>query len=278
MSLKDLNRGSIKVSIVASQYTFQDLPSVLRKAFEEQTVYTPTGETASLDSNISLNEALALYGFVRQLQPNVSVEVGLAKGISTLAILQALADNGKGTHHVIDPYQSAYGYVGLEMVHRAGLDAHFVFHETFAENVIPDLPQVQFGFIDASHLFDLTLTEFVLIDKKLSPGGMIGLHDLWMPSVRKVVSYILTNRAYQLVQDNTAAFTIEKQTKQALKNRMKSRILKLFLRWPQAEKIFNAEFLYHLNYDIDRFTVVDNLAIVKKEKEDKRNWQFHQPF
>lgn len=266
------------MSLATSHYTIENLPFVLRKAFDEQVVYTPVGEAVSLDSNVSLNEALALYTAVRHLQPDVSIEVGLAKGISTLAILQALADNGKGIHHVIDPYQSDYGNVGLAMIRRAGLNSHFVFHEAFAENIIPDLPQVQFGFIDASHLFDLTLCEFVLIDKKISPGGMIGLHDLWMPSVRKVVTYILTNRAYQLVQNNTAGFTIENQMKRPLRNKMKGNILKLLLRWPPAKKIFNAEFLYHLNYDTDRFTLVDNLAIVKKEKEDKRDWQFHQPF
>lgn len=258
------------MSIVASEYALQDLPSVLRKAFEEQVVYTPTGETSPLDSNVSLNEALALYTTVRHLQPDVSVEVGLAKGISTLAILQALADNGKGVHHVIDPYQSRYANVGIEMVRRAGLDRHFVFHETFAENVIPDLPQVQFGFIDASHLFDLTLVEFVLIDKKLAEGGMIGFHDLWMDSIRKVLNYVLTNRAYQLVQNNLT--TPAKQM--TAKQNFKVSALQLMQRWLKVEKISTIELLP----DFDRFTFVDNLVIVQKEREDKRDWRFHQPF
>ena len=57
-------------------------------------------------------------------------------------------------------------------------------------------PRVQFAFIDASHLFDLSVLDFTLIDKRLDVGGVVGFHDLWMPSLQKLVRYILTNRDY----------------------------------------------------------------------------------
>jgi predicted O-methyltransferase YrrM len=133
-------------------YSSNDLPAVLRTAFANGKVFAAAGESLPLDSNVSPEEATSLYSIVRRLKPSISVEVGLAKGVSTLAILQALADNGHGVHHVIDPFQSKFGNAGLEMVRRSGLGSYFQFHETFAENVIPNLPEVQFAFIDASHL------------------------------------------------------------------------------------------------------------------------------
>ena len=87
-------------------YSSSDLPEVLRSALKNGTVFGPEGESLPLDSNVSLDEATSLYSVVRRLKPSVSVEVGFAKGVSTLAILQALADNGHGVHHVIDPFQS----------------------------------------------------------------------------------------------------------------------------------------------------------------------------
>ena len=107
-----------------------------KSSFKNGKVFGPAGESLPLDSNVSLEEATNLYSVVRQLKPSVSVEVGFAKGVSTLAILQALADNGHGVHHVIDPFQSQFGNAGLEMVRRAGLESNFQFYETFAENVV----------------------------------------------------------------------------------------------------------------------------------------------
>lgn len=40
------------------------------------------------------------------------------------------------------------------------------------------------------------MVEFILADKKLKVGGMIAFHYLWMPSLRKLLRYILRNRDY----------------------------------------------------------------------------------
>jgi hypothetical protein len=49
------------------------------------------------------------------------------------------------------------------------------------------------------------MMEFVLIDKKLDVGGIIALHDLWMPSIQAVVRFIQANRAYQICRDFSRA-------------------------------------------------------------------------
>lgn len=259
------------MSIGTSRYNLENLPAVLLKAFEEKIVYTPSGDILPLNANVTINESLALYSTVRHLQPTVSLEVGFANGISTLAILQALADNGKGIHHVIDPFQAKFGNAGLEMVRRAGLESYCEFHETFVENIVPNLPEIQFAFIDGSHLFDFTLVEFVLADKKLAVGGMIGLHDLWMPSLRSVVSYVLNNRKYQIISSSDASPMAGK--KYTTKQHLKRSILSVIARFPKSEKIFHPELLARRSHPS-----LDNLTIMRKLEQDSRDWRFHNSF
>ena len=177
------------------------LPEGLMNAFAEGVVMNAEGAIKPLHSNVSLEEAGILYGIVKDLRPEASAEIGLAQGISAMAILKALEDNKRGIHHVMDPFQARFDEIGLAMIRRAGLEERLRFHRKFAEEVVPSLPPLQFAFVDASHLFDLTLAEFVLLDKKLEPGGVIALHDAWMPSLQKCTRYILANRAYELVRD-----------------------------------------------------------------------------
>jgi hypothetical protein len=67
----------------------------------------------------------------------------------------------------MDPFQDRFENVGLAMVERVDLNALIHFHRKFPEEVFPSLPSLQFVFIDASHLFDLTISDFVLADKKV---------------------------------------------------------------------------------------------------------------
>jgi Methyltransferase domain len=179
----------------------ENLPQVLLEVFEECRVFAPDGNAQPLESNVSQAEALELYRVVRNLRPEFSVEIGLAHGISALAILAAISANGEGHHYVIDPFQANYGYCGEAMIERAGYRDLHSFLERFPEEVLPTLPRIKFAFIDSSHLFDLTLLEFVLIDKKLEVGGIVALHDTWMPSIQAVLRFILGNRPYEICRD-----------------------------------------------------------------------------
>jgi hypothetical protein len=239
-----------------------DLPEILTRAFADKEVFTPSGEKRALHSNISEEECCLLYETVRRVRPAVSLEIGFAQGISTLAILKALEDNGAGHHHVIDPFQSRYDYCGIAMVERAGPGGRFSFYEKLAEEVIPGLPRVQFAFIDSSHLFDLTLSEFVLVDRKLEIGGAIGLHDMWMPAQQAAIRYILANRAYVL--DDAA---------QPAAGGVKALMRGVAARLPMAERIFSAEFLKPW-----KSFGIPNLVVLRKRDEDRRDWKRHVRF
>jgi hypothetical protein len=217
---------------------------------------------------VSEEEALALYSAVRAVRPEQSLEVGLAHGVSALAILGAIFANGSGHHYVIDPFQRNYGYCGEAMIVRAGLGTRHSFLERFPEEVIPQIPSLQFAFIDSSHLFDLTLAEFVLIDKKLDPGGIIAFHDLWMPSLQSVVRFILANRTYSICRE----FSGNDPTP-SVGQRIKELGGRCLRKIPGATRVLNANVLHPWS----AFRT-QNLLFLQKRSDDERDWRFHRPF
>lgn len=247
----------------------EKLPHILQTSLSEKMVFVPSGEKIPLSSNVSLEEAATLYEVVRELRPTTSAETGFAHGISALSIMQALEDNGCGSHHVIDPFQAKWGNAGLVMAERAGLASRLHFYEKFVEEVIPSLPRLQFSFIDSSHLFDLTIVEFALIDKQLDVGGVIGFHDLWMPSLQKALRYILSNRSYRLYHLYSADGISSAQNLR-FKAKMDRYILKVLINLPGAETYLTPKVLGRLQFP--------NLIFVEKTGEDNRHWQFHKPF
>lgn len=251
--------------------TSDQLPDTLVDAITRGLAINSHGEPVPLHSNISIDEAAVLYRLVRELSPAVTVEIGFAQGVSTLAILKAHADNDRsGVHHVIDPLQAQYDDVGLAMVRAAGLEPWMRFHRQFADEVVPNLPRIQCAFIDSSHLFDLTISEFVLMDKRLDVGGAVAFHDMWMPSLQKVLRYILSNRSYELASKEATAQPDRRRTFRA---RAKRTLVDGLNRLPMARWVLNQEILCPWSI-LD----VPNLAVLRKTAEDARDWRFHKVF
>jgi len=240
----------------------QGLPPILEKAFDTSLVYAENGATITLDSNVSRDEALLLSYAVKYLRPVKSIEIGLAKGVSTLAILGAIRENKIGHHVVCDPFQADYQNAGIEMVRRAGLDQFWTFHRKFAEEVVPTIDSCEFAFIDASHLFDLTLCEFVLVDKKLCEGGVVGFHDLWMPSLQKLLRFVLANRGYEIWSPPTTQ-VLNPGRSSSLKVRMASWVG----RSPLGKKFLAPE----IKKPWQNFNL-PNLVLLRKIRNDDRHW------
>ena len=54
-------------------------------------------------------------------------------------------------------------------------------------------------FIDGMHLYDFTLVDFFYADLLVPPGGFVVFDDAQMPSVQRVIAYVLSNRAYDQI-------------------------------------------------------------------------------
>lgn len=158
-------------------------------------------------TSLSYELGVELYSLICNHPITNSLEIGLAYGLSALFICQAHRDKGIGGHHTaIDPMESIdYASIGLLNITRAGLDETFRFFELCSYEVLPELYRMNeffdLIFIDGMHLFDYALVDFFYADLLLKTGGFLIFDDVWMPSIRKVLMFVLRNRHYQLVPD-----------------------------------------------------------------------------
>ena len=169
----------------------EDLPKILLEVLTTKRVYARDGTTHPLQSNVSYSDALELYTAARNLRPEFSVEIGLAHGVSALAILAAVAANGMGHHYLIDPLQCNYGYCGETMIQRAGYHDFHTFLEQFPEEALPVLPPIKFAFIDSSHPFDLALLKEKTIARNIGASYQIQSVDGQIPACWKLTHSLI---------------------------------------------------------------------------------------
>lgn len=166
---------------------------------EEQRGYD--GAHHALDSltRITPEKGVCLYRLCREMKPQATMEVGCAYGFSTLFILAAHAANATGSHVAIDPGENLWWHgIGATKVRDVGMERAFHLIEEPSVVAVPKLmtegSRFDLTFIDGNHRFDDVLTDFTLSALVCRPGGIIVLDDMWMPSVRKAVSFIRRNR------------------------------------------------------------------------------------
>ncbi len=213
-------------------------------------------------SSVFYSSGSILYHLIREFKPTKTLEVGFAYGLSTLFICQALADNGQGAHIAIDPYQDRkFRSIGLLNIERASLSNYLQFYPRPSFQVLAELnaqkATFDFAFIDGSHLFDFIMVDFFFIDRMLTDNGFIVFDDLWLPSVRKVISFVLHNRAYRLVKPSGEVTTP-----------LTSRLGLLWRRFAQNP----------LGRDWQLKWIPYNVAILQKIDTDKRKWIFYRDF
>lgn len=168
------------------------------------------GTTVPLHSSATREEGEALQRLIRAHQPQVTLEVGLAYGISALFICEALAEVGGRTHITIDPLQHGWDNLGLRHLEQAGFGAMVEHHEAPSYRVLPAFEaagrRIDFAFIDGWHTLDYAMIDFFYIDLLLEPGGVLVLDDAWSyPAIRKLVRYIVTHRRYRPIDTGIAS-------------------------------------------------------------------------
>lgn len=185
-----------------TQLELQSCPSAaLDVAYRTRQIPTLTTGERPMDVYIPREQGDLLYSLVRAVRPQVSVEIGMANGLSTTFIARALYDNGAGRHIAIDPFQhSDWRGAGVALVRREGLESLVELVELPSHQGLPQLErdgvQAQFVFIDGSHLFDYVLTDFLCADRILDVGGLMAFDDSDWPAITQVLRYAITNRHY----------------------------------------------------------------------------------
>lgn len=169
--------------------------------YRERVLPLCDGTVTPLNVYIPREQGDYLYSLVRTLKPEVTVEVGMANGLSTLFIAAALSENGRGRHIAIDPYQSSdWHNVGTGLLRQAGFESLVQLIEKPSHQALPEVEQAgvrsQFIFIDGSHLFDYVLTDFLCADRILDTNGLMAFDDSDWSAITAVLRYAVLNRHY----------------------------------------------------------------------------------
>jgi predicted O-methyltransferase YrrM len=184
--------------------------TVLSEILDTGTTKTANGEgVVEIHSSISSSEGRLLQELVKRVDPTISLEVGLAYGVSALFICDALTIRENTQHIVIDPNQhggqwgDSWEGIGIANLRRAGYERVVRLLESPSYRALPELEKsgqrVDFAFIDGWHTFDFTLVDFFFVDRMLNVGGMVVFDDADWPGVRKVCRFVKTNMAYSVV-------------------------------------------------------------------------------
>jgi predicted O-methyltransferase YrrM len=232
-----------------------------------------SGKTHRIHSHITLDAGLFLEEAALEAKPSVSLEIGLAYGISTLFICEALRETPNWRHIVIDPYQikpssTHVGFegVGLENLRKAGYEQAIEFHDKPSYLALPELvskgTRVDFAFVDGWHTFDFASVDFFYVDLMLRPGGIVVIDDTNFPSVWDLCRYIVTNRAYSVVRCLPTP---------DIKTRHPWRWWRLNGTRRIASAVYQAK--YH-----NGLVPHSRCIAFRKNAEDTRSWDFHRPF
>ena len=158
------------------------------------------GEYGELRGTISRPLANALTAMVAREKPKLCVEIGMALGISTLAILEGLGDEGRLIS--IDPFQTEhYAGFGRALVARTDRADRHELIESPDYLALPRLlaegAAIDFAYVDGMHTFDYVALDAFYLDKLLPVGGVVGFNDCGFRSIHKFLRFFRTHRDYE---------------------------------------------------------------------------------
>lgn len=164
------------------------------------------GRRVAIHSGVDSRSGDVLRHAVETAQPRTGCEVGLAYGISTLHILDAMKNNGDGVLIGMDPAQhdTTWQGGGLHNIERAGFADRYRFHEEASQSLLPRLAtqgtRIQFAFVDGWHTFDHALVDFFYLDQMMDVNGVVVLDDVGCPGLQRLAHFIVTNRDYSFLE------------------------------------------------------------------------------
>ncbi len=195
--------------------------NVLANMYGSSELYgTESDKPVSIDKNtkISIKQGAMMNEFMRANSVQRSLEVGFAYGFSTVWMLDALRSKTDSLHVSVDPLQKSLWHgIGLTQVDRLAFGKSFKWIENFSIHALSDFirrnEKFDFVYIDGNHRFDDVIVDFYLADQIVRPGAIIILDDMWMPSVRAAVNFIVNNRAYERIAQPVDNMTVLRKSR-----------------------------------------------------------------
>lgn len=234
------------------------------------TVEGSDGVFLPLHSHTSPEQCEFLVHQVVSTHAVVTIEVGLAYGISALCICDAIRNRPGALHHVIDPFQLTESWhgLGLKNLERAGLTNVTKFYPESAQSCLARLAssglQVDFAYIDAGKRMDDILIFTHFIGQMLRVGGRIAFDDVCFPGIRKALRYLVQEPQFRVVD----VF----QPYEATKTRRSAHALAGLV--PGAKKLFAPELLS----PDQELNIAGRCVVLEKVSDDDGDWQWHPDF
>ena len=195
-------------------------PDSYRRLYElynaDEVMGTESNEPMRIDKStlITPEQGELLRILCRKFNAVNTLEIGFAYGFSTVWILDALRFQPNSSHIAIDPFQRVmWGGVGIASTNSLNYKKNFQWIEDYSilalSNFIKQGKSFDLIFIDGNHRFDDVMVDFYLSDLVLEIGGLLIFDDMWLPSIRRVIDFIKTNRSYVIIRtsvENMAVF------------------------------------------------------------------------
>lgn len=127
-----------------------------------------------IDDSTSLAEKMILYREIKELKPNVVLETGTHRGLTSLYMLHALWENGFGRLYTADPFE--WGAKG-NFRKFPELEAFVTHKQIRGSLMIAEIEGIEFAFIDGFHEKVEVLEEIDALLPRLADGAVVYFHD-----------------------------------------------------------------------------------------------------
>jgi predicted O-methyltransferase YrrM len=248
----------------------------LKAIFNEGTIRLGDKEY-ELNSNIDQKEGEFIQSSIRDTNSKKTIEIGCAQGISSMFICEAIGDDIGAHHTIIDPYQTTeWESIGVKNLRSNGF-SNFELIEQPSEIALPQLLSegklYDFAFIDGWHTFDHTLLDFFYLNRMLRVGGILIVDDVGLPSVNRVLRYILKYPSYQFYGNSGK---IKQSGARRISNTIQSIISPLSRIF--SEKVASEIFSDSIVNRKLSLKLRSSMVAIRKISEDERPWHWYNNF
>jgi predicted O-methyltransferase YrrM len=133
-----------------------------------------------------------IYTIVKNMSPDVTLEIGVRSGVSTKALMRGISDaEKKGCYHGCD-----INKVQLPSICKDSF-LHIMLSDELAKTWTKPIDIL---FIDGDHNYDQVKRDFVNFSKFVVPNGIIFFHDTYPPT-EKFKSPSLCGTAFKIIDD-----------------------------------------------------------------------------
>ena len=262
------------INLIFKNLNAQEL---LNEIFKSKKVFDEKGKEYTLNSGIDEKEGEFIKEIIRKYKPIKTIEVGCAYGISSLYICSSIEKNKGCSHTIIDPFQkSNCNNIGIYNLQRLGYD-FFELIEKPSEIALPELlssgQKYDLGLIDGWHTFDHTLIDFFYLNRLINIGGIIIIDDIGLPSIKKLMRYILNYPCFELV----GHVEVKKSRKRELYNLITNFPFRLLSKlFPNRLKY--KYFSSNIIKSDKELNLKSSMIALRKVQEDERNWNWFKEF